>query len=426
MRIGKKIFKNAIVLFIALMLFLTSAAVIADTNKDKKIFLLSSMENINEASSDSDRSEIYLSYDGDLNQNSIGLQSGGTFYGAIRLTPDELGEYDGENISKIRWHHQMAGELPADPPTNVVVYLRSQGTSSSPGSIIQQINVGEVSETGWLDVSLNEPYSIDGSQDLWCVVRVAHAADQFPLGVGQSPMLRGKGGWISTNGASWSEIYDVTDPPGQLDYNWNIGAIVLIPEPLEADASGPYEAFVGEDIQFSGMAYGGEEPYSFLWDFGDGTNSTEQNPIHNYSFIGEFIVNLTVTDNQGVFAEDNTTASILAVPEEPELDIVNISGGFGGISATIKNIGDAAAVNGSWNIEVEGGILGLIDVDVEGEFDEININEEIQTDKVSVGLLRFGNIEIEVSANAENANKVKLKANAFVFGPVVLNIEIED
>lgn len=37
-------------------------------------------------------------------------------------------------------------------------------------------------------------------------------------------------------------------------------------------------------------------PDTWLWDFGDGNTSTLQNPIHNYTTAGEFIVTLTVTD----------------------------------------------------------------------------------------------------------------------------------
>ena len=66
-----------------------------------------------------------------------------------------------------------------------------------------------------------------------------------------------------------------------------------------ADADGPYNAGVGEDIQFLGDAEGGITPYNWSWDFGDGYVSLEQNPIYNYSSEGKYIVNLTVTDDNG-------------------------------------------------------------------------------------------------------------------------------
>ena len=39
---------------------------------------------------------------------------------------------------------------------------------------------------------------------------------------------------------------------------------------------------------------------SWLWNFGDGETSTEQNPNHTYSLKGEYMVNLTVADNKDV------------------------------------------------------------------------------------------------------------------------------
>ena len=68
---------------------------------------------------------------------------------------------------------------------------------------------------------------------------------------------------------------------------------------LIADADGPYGAEVKEDIEFLGYAEGGIPPYNWSWDFGDGNTSYEQNPLHNYSTKGVYVVNLTVTDEDG-------------------------------------------------------------------------------------------------------------------------------
>ena len=39
-------------------------------------------------------------------------------------------------------------------------------------------------------------------------------------------------------------------------------------------------------------------PVSYYWDFGDGTNSTEQNPTHRYEENGDFDVTLTITNRK--------------------------------------------------------------------------------------------------------------------------------
>ena len=39
----------------------------------------------------------------------------------------------------------------------------------------------------------------------------------------------------------------------------------------------------------------GSSPMTYFWQFGDGSNSTMQNPTHTYHSIGEYTVSLTVT-----------------------------------------------------------------------------------------------------------------------------------
>lgn len=79
---------------------------------------------------------------------------------------------------------------------------------------------------------------------------------------------------------------------------------------FSATANGKYEGTAGQDIQFLGSAYGGEEPYIWSWDFGDGNTSVEQNPIHNYSINGTYDVTLTVLDNKSETTIDTTSAII--------------------------------------------------------------------------------------------------------------------
>ncbi len=45
---------------------------------------------------------------------------------------------------------------------------------------------------------------------------------------------------------------------------------------------------------------------SWAWDFGDGTNSTEQNPVHTYTVAGEYTVILVVSDGNVSYTEEKT------------------------------------------------------------------------------------------------------------------------
>jgi PKD repeat protein len=51
---------------------------------------------------------------------------------------------------------------------------------------------------------------------------------------------------------------------------------------------------------------------AWSWDFGDGTNSTYQDPSHDYAAGGDYTVTLTVTDDQGTFG---STSQKLTVAE---------------------------------------------------------------------------------------------------------------
>jgi len=72
---------------------------------------------------------------------------------------------------------------------------------------------------------------------------------------------------------------------------------------------------VGETIQFNATVepMTGQPPYSYHWDFGDHTTSTELNPTHSYEKAGTFTYNFTVTDNSGATASE--TGSIVITQE---------------------------------------------------------------------------------------------------------------
>ncbi|MCC4765588.1 PGF-pre-PGF domain-containing protein [Methanosarcina sp. DH1] len=56
-------------------------------------------------------------------------------------------------------------------------------------------------------------------------------------------------------------------------------------------------------VQFTDLSQNANEWY---WNFGDGTNSTEQNPMHTYSSPGNYDVNLTVVNENKTASEINT------------------------------------------------------------------------------------------------------------------------
>jgi PKD repeat protein len=74
-------------------------------------------------------------------------------------------------------------------------------------------------------------------------------------------------------------------------------------------------------VQFSSAA--SKDPdgsiTEYLWDFGDGAQSTEPNPTYTYSEPGVYEVTLTVTDDHGATAQDTSIRIEVKAPEPPVL-----------------------------------------------------------------------------------------------------------
>ncbi|MFX0199392.1 MAG: PKD domain-containing protein [Candidatus Hodarchaeota archaeon] len=76
-------------------------------------------------------------------------------------------------------------------------------------------------------------------------------------------------------------------------------------------------------VNFTGSATDSDGTVvSYAWDFGDGSKSNEQKPIHTYNSVGTFKVTLTVTDNKGDCGRASTNISVTAKsdntpPESP-------------------------------------------------------------------------------------------------------------
>lgn len=90
---------------------------------------------------------------------------------------------------------------------------------------------------------------------------------------------------------------NVTDVYG---FNWPrayghqfIGPAPQVTFPVANFSSNITSGFVPLSVQFTDLS---TNATSWNWDFGDGTNSTEQNPMHTYSAIGNYTVNLTVSN----------------------------------------------------------------------------------------------------------------------------------
>ena len=108
------------------------------------------------------------------------------------------------------------------------------------------------------------------------------------------------------------------------------------------------------------------------------------------------------------------------------LEITDVRGGIGGVTANIKNIGSVTADNFFITISVNGGILNKINILKEcsgcGNCGTSIVAGEIMSESrlESDFIIGFGKIDIIVTAEAYNADLVTIETDGFVLGPLVL------
>jgi chitodextrinase len=119
----------------------------------------------------------------------------------------------------------------------------------------------------------------------------------------------------STSGAEWSFSVETSEPPqpppGPPGPPSNIApnAVAKVDDPV---------GFVGQEFNFDGTDSSDPDGTitNYSWDFGDGSIGYGASITHVYSGTGEYIVTLTVTDDDGAKGYD-TTSVVITVPNIP-------------------------------------------------------------------------------------------------------------
>ncbi|WP_011308636.1 PKD domain-containing protein [Methanosarcina barkeri] len=109
-------------------------------------------------------------------------------------------------------------------------------------------------------------------------------------------------------------------------------------------------------VNFTDQSTG--SPTSWFWNFGDGTNATEQNPAHTYTSAGNYTVNLTVSNSEGSDSEVKTEFLLISLAS-PAL-AANITGERTLNNTNIK-AGESFRV--TLNVTVSGGTLYSLGID---------------------------------------------------------------
>jgi PKD repeat protein len=173
-------------------------------------------------------------------------------------------------------------------------------------------------------------------------------------------------------------------------------------------------------VQFTDLSQ--NNPTSWLWNFGDGETSTEQNPIHIYSTPGSYTVSLTVSNDNG--NDIKVVENYITVWSFPQLEFIitpeSYSGASDGAIELIINGGTppyivtwSNGMSGEYISGLTGGLYSVAVIDYHGCYATSSVLVETSTFvNVSNDILKVypnpanNHITIEISGTVEKGSIV--------------------
>lgn len=154
----------------------------------------------------------WLAWDNGENFTGVGLSAGGTFYAAVRFTPNELKDYPGYALTRIRFHFSSdTGSV------TLKVWTGENGTK-----LVRSQKVDSLKPLQWCDIPLDTPYVFNHTEELWIGFEVTHPSGTYPAGSDAGPAVAHFGDLISLDGKIWESMSESYN----LDFNFNLRGFV--------------------------------------------------------------------------------------------------------------------------------------------------------------------------------------------------------
>lgn len=175
-----------------------------------------------------------------------------------------------------------------------------------------------IAPTGAANVIINfTEFDIEAGDNGSCnydYIEIYDGPNTTSTSLGQFCNTNGNPGTITSTNSSitirFHSDQGLTFPGFAMTWNCNLATA-----PPDAQfASSVTETCTGE-VQFTDLSY--NAPTSWLWDFGDGTTSALQNPVHHYSTTGVYTVSLTATNSYGDDQEIKSALIDVNMPAVP-------------------------------------------------------------------------------------------------------------
>ena len=167
---------------------------------------------------------------------------------------------------------------------------------------------------------------------------------------------------------SGSGIPGVFNCGGTCNADW-VGIEIETPVMLEPSPYASFSDSIGADnktVTFTDRTLSDLQITSWNWNFGDGSSSSAQNPVHTYAQGGQYTVSLTVTANSQVSTTSTTVTPPGSLALASTLDPTTVQvGSVGTIDVTVTN-SNKDAVSGMGVVALDSPVDGSFSVDPTG------------------------------------------------------------
>jgi hypothetical protein len=254
-------------------------------------------------------------------------------------------------------------------------------TAGPHGGSYTDVNVGPIVDN--LSQNAAKPYDVDNDLRLgksgggvpllsWSTVvpdpntthyhvyRATNAEGGFPNGWSQIAPDKPAPGYIPSSAASWT---DSTAAAGLLFYDLRSANDCedICPMPLNVSFSSSSPSCTGTgSIAFDSSVVGGLAPFTYDWDFGDGSaHSTVANPVHVFTFPpNQRTVTLTVTDSTQPSVQVRLASSVVGSGPPVSASIGTVQAG---LQVTFDGIGSGGTGAWSWSWRFGDGSTSIVE-----------------------------------------------------------------
>jgi C1A family cysteine protease len=179
----------------------------------------------------------------------------------------------------------------------------ANGPLGAAGPVVTKIGTFELA--GYHTVQIDPPVIVGMGQKFSIAVKIRTPdyPNPIPVEVGSPGFLSSKAtahageSYISSDGVTWKDTTTLSDYYPDINVCLKAFTVPAIPPPDARFTATPKKGKAPLKVTFRDRSL--RKPISWLWDFGDGTTSTEKSPAHTYLKAGNYTVNLTVKNAGG-------------------------------------------------------------------------------------------------------------------------------